>query len=172
MELHDRFEKEVLNMASLEQEHNDDENISNRRDHQKDGDNSDIESLSGSDGNDSPVKSRLRLFPSDDEDNSDEDDSEAESHALSDSTSDSNNDDDDSHTGGGLSDDDDDDDDNDAAGYDHNHRGPSVAEIRKRKIENPKRLHPELWFNEVGEVCSTHKIILQLLIISLNFAMG
>ena len=135
-------------MASLEQGDNDDEGISSDRSHHTDQDNSDVESLVESDVNDNSVKSRLRLFPSDDEENSDEDSSEVESHALSDSTSGSDNDDEDSNAGGGLSDDDDDDDDDD----EHVHKGPSVAEIRKRKIEDPRRLHPELWFNEAGEV--------------------
>ena len=62
---------------------------------------------------------------------------------MSDSSSESDN-----GEGGDLSGDNDDDDEEDH----HVNKGPSVAEIRRRKIEDPRRLHPELWFNEAGEV--------------------
>ena len=101
------------------------------------------------DDNGSLAKSRLRLFPSDDEGTSDEDSSGIESRTVSDS----DNDDDDSNAEGGMTDDDLDDDRHEGC-----HKGPSVAEIRKRKIEDPRRLHPELWFNEIGEVGSTFHI--------------
>ena len=142
-ELQDRFEKEILNMKSLEQDDEDDKSISSDKSHHTDQDKSSAESLAESDVNGSPVKSRLRLFPSDDEENSDEDSSEDESHALSDSSSESDNDE-----GVELSEDDNDDDED----SDEGSKGPSVVEIRKRKIEDPRRLHPELWFNESGEV--------------------
>lgn len=145
-ELHNRFKKEILNMESLGRADDDTESINSERSHHSDQCNSDVESLGESDvtrsGN--PVKSRLRLFPSDDEENSDEDSSDDDSRALSDSSSESDN-----GEGGDLSGDNDDD--NDEEDH-HVNKGPSVAEIRRRKIEDPRRLHPELWFNEAGEV--------------------
>lgn len=159
IELHVTFEKEIINMVSLEQGDNDVESVSSKESRHKHTDDSDMESLVESDSDESPVKSRLQLFPSDDEGTSDGDSSGIGSHALSDSNFDSDNnddddedddndvDDDDSNAGGGLSDDE-----LDNAGNEENcHKGPSVAEIRKRKIEDPRRLHPELWFNELGE---------------------
>ena len=147
-------------MVSLEQGDNDVESVSSKESRHKHTDDSDMESLVESDSDESPVKPRLQLFPSDDEGTSDGDSSGIGSHALSDSNFDSDNnddddedddndvDDDDSNAGGGLSDDE-----LDNAGNEENcHKGPSVAEIRKRKIEDPRRLHPELWFNELGEV--------------------
>ena len=145
-ELHNKFKKEILNMESLGRADDDTESINSERSHPSDQYNSDVESLGESDvtrsGN--PVKSRLRLFPSDDEENSDEDSSDDDSRALSDSSSESDN-----GEGGDLSGDNDDD--NDEEDH-HVNKGPSVAEIRRRKIEDPRRLHPELWFNEAGEV--------------------
>ena len=145
-ELHNRFKKEILNMESLGRADDDTESINSERSHPSDQYNSDVECLGESDvtrsGN--PVKSRLRLFPSDDEENSDEDSSDDDSRALSDSSSESDN-----GEGGDLSGDNDDDDDEEDH---HVNKGPSVAEIRRRKIEDPRRLHPELWFNEAGEV--------------------
>ena len=116
-----------------------------------------------------PFKSRFRrksdssnysefLGISDEEINSDEDGSEFRSQGMRSSSSETDNDDDD--------DDDDDDGDNQVNGsfvdddeddqvedeHEHDHRGPSVAEVRERKIGDPRRLHPELWFNEAGEV--------------------
>ena len=147
-ELHNRFKKEILNMESLGRADDDTESINSERSHHSDQYNSDVESLGESDVTRSrnPVKSRLRLFPSDDEENSDEDSSDDDSHALSDSSSESDN-----GEGGDLSGDNDDDDDDDEEDN-HVNKGPSVAEIRRRKIEDPRRLHPELWFNEAGEV--------------------
>lgn len=143
-ELHNRFKKEILNMESLGRADDDNESINSERSRHSDQYNSDVESVGDSDvTSENPVKSRLRLFPSDDEENSDEDSSDDDSHALSDSSSESDN-----GEGGDLSGDNDDDDDED----NHVKKGPSVAEIRRRKIEDPRRLHPELWFNEAGEV--------------------
>ena len=152
-------------MASLEDDV-DNESVSSRRSNHSETDVSDVESLADSEVNDSPPKSRLRrksnvsnyaefLGISDEEINSDEDSSEIGSQGLSGSSSESDNDDDDdegsNHENGGV-----DDDDNDLPGHGHEHKAPSVAssvtEIRKRKIGDPKRLHPELWFNEAGEV--------------------
>ena len=149
MELHSTFEKEILNMTPLEQTDSDAESIITKGSQQKNIGDSDMDSLieSDDDDNDSLAKSRLRLFPSDDEGTSDEDSSGIESRTLSDSD---NDDDDDSNAEGGMTDDDLDDDRHECC-----HKGPSVAEIRKRKIEDPRRLHPELWFNEIGEVGST-----------------
>lgn len=114
----------------------------------------------------SPPKSRFRrksdvsnysdfLGISDEEINSDEDGSEFRSQGMSGSSSETDNDDDDDDVGnnketGGF-----DDDDDDLAEDEHDHRGPSVAEVRERKIRDPRRLHPELWFNEAGEVGTT-----------------
>ena len=143
-ELHNRFKKEILNMESLGRADDDNESINSERSRHSDQYNSDVESVGDSDvTSENPVKSRLRLFPSDDEENSDEDSSDDDSHALSDSSSESDN-----GEGGDLSGDNDDGDDED----NHVKKGPSVAEIRRRKIEDPLRLHPELWFNEAGEV--------------------
>ena len=131
-------------MESLGRADDDNESINSERSRHSDQYNSDVESVGDSDvTSENPVKSRLRLFPSDDEENSDEDSSDDDSHALSDSSSESDN-----GEGGDLSGDNDDDDDED----NHVKKGPSVAEIRRRKIEDPRRLHPELWFNEAGEV--------------------
>ena len=151
MELHSTFEKEILNMTPLEQTDSDAESINIKGSQQKNVGDSDMDSLieSEDDDNGSLAKSRLRLFPSDDEGTSDEDSSGIESRTLSDSNFDSDNDDD-SIAEGGMSDDELDDDRHEGC-----HKGPSVAEIRKRKIEDPRRLHPELWFNEIGEVGST-----------------
>ncbi|KAJ7372321.1 hypothetical protein OS493_019765 [Desmophyllum pertusum] len=165
-ELQTRFEKEILNMASLEDDV-DNDSVSSRRSNHSETDVSDVESLDSED-NDNPPKSRLRrksnvsnyaefLGISDEEINSDEDSSEIGSQGLSGSSSESDNDGDDddddegsNHENGGI-----DDDDKDLPGHDHEHKAPSVApsvtEIRKRKIGDPKRLHPELWFNEAGE---------------------
>ena len=144
-ELHNRFKKEILDMESLGRADDDNESINSERSHYSDQYNSDVESLGESDVTSrNPVKSRLRLFPSDEEENSDEDSSDDDSHALSDSSSESDN-----GEGGDLSGDDDDDDDEED---NHVNEGPSVAEIRRRKVEDPRRLHPELWFNEAGEV--------------------
>lgn len=91
---------------------------------------------------------------SDEEINSDEDGSEFRSQGMSGSSSETDNDDDDdvgdNKETGGFNDDDD-----DLAEDEHDHRGPSVAEVRERKIRDPRRLHPELWFNEAGEVGTT-----------------
>ncbi|XP_074612896.1 ribonuclease 3-like isoform X2 [Acropora palmata] len=145
MELHSAFEKEILNMTPLEQTDSDTESIITKGSQQKNIGDSDMDSLieSEDDDNGSLAKSRLRLFPSDDEGTSDEDSSGIESRTLSDSD---NDDDDDSNAEGGMTDDDLDDDRHEGC-----HKGPSVAEIRKRKMEDPRRLHPELWFNEIGE---------------------
>ena len=133
-------------MESLGRADDDTESINSERSHHSDQYNSDVESLGESDVTRSanPVKSRLRLFLSDDEENSDEDSSDDDSRALSDSSSESDN-----GEGGDLSGDNDDDDEEEDH---HVNKGPSVAEIRRRKIEDPRRLHPELWFNEAGEV--------------------
>jgi hypothetical protein len=51
--------------------------------------------------------------------------------------------------------DDDDDDgtsDSSADEYSSNLTGLSVKEIRAKKLSDPRRLHPDLWFNEKGEV--------------------
>lgn len=144
-ELHNRFKKEILNMESLGRADDDNESINSERSRHSDQYNSDVESVGDSDvTSENPVKSKLRLFPSDDEENSDEDSSDDDSHALSDSSSESDN-----GEGGDLSGDNDDDDDDED---NHVKKGPSVAEIRRRKIEDSRRLHPELWFNEAGEV--------------------
>lgn len=137
-------------MTPLEQTDSDAESIITKGSQQKNIGDSDMDSLieSEDDDNGSLAKSRLRLFPSDDEGTSDEDSSGIESRTLSDS-----DDDDDSNAEGGMTDDDLDDDRHEGC-----HKGPSVAEIRKRKIEDPRRLHPELWFNEIGEVGSTFHI--------------
>lgn len=135
-------------MTSLEQTDSDTESINTKGSQQKNVGDSDMDSLieSEDDDNDILAKSRLRLFPSDEEGTSDEDSSGIESRALSDSNFDSDNDDD-SNAEEGITDDDLDDVRDEGC-----HKGPSVAEIRKRKIEDPRRLHPEIWFNEIGEV--------------------
>ena len=66
--------------------------------------------------------------------------------SSSESCEDDNDDDDDDS--GNSNDDVDEEEDKDA----QLHQGPSLEETRKRKIEHPQRLHPELWFNEQGEV--------------------
>ena len=34
------------------------------------------------------------------------------------------------------------------------HKGPTPEEVHQRKLADPDRLHPELWFNEKGQVCA------------------
>lgn len=160
-------------MAPVEDDSDDDdgEGVNSRHSNCPKTEFSDVESLFDTEANESltevdqsPAKSRLRqksdassdielLGMSDGEIDSDEDGSEIGSHGLSGSSSETDDDDDDnedSHTNGGF--DDDDDDYDDLLADEHDHRGPSIADIRKRKIEDPRRLHPELWFNEAGEV--------------------
>ncbi|KAL9988518.1 hypothetical protein ACROYT_G002973 [Oculina patagonica] len=168
-ELQNRFQKEILNMVSVEDDDN--ESVNSRQSNHANAELSDVESLVDTKTNESPTevdesppKSRLRqksdasnyaefLGISDEEINSDEDGSEIGIQGLSDSSSEYDDDDDgddneDSHPNGGF---DDDDDDDDLLVDEHDHRGPSVADVRRRKMEDLRRLHPELWFNEAGE---------------------
>ena len=157
-------------MVSVEDDDN--TSVNSRQSNDTNTELSDVESLVDTEASESPTevdksppKSRLRrksgvsnyaefLGISDEEINSDEDGSEIESQGLSSSSSDSDDDDDDdddnedNHPNGGF----DDDDDDDLLADEHDHTGPSVADVRKRKKEHPRRLHPELWFNELGEV--------------------
>ena len=153
-------------------EYDDDRSVNSRQSTGANSDLSDNESLGDTDfdegpseSEESPPKSRFRqksdvsnysefLGISDEEIYSEEDGSEFRSQGLSGSSSESDDDDyDDNDEGnqenGRFNDDDDDD---DLAEDEHDHRGPSVAEVRERKIRDPRRLHPELWFNEAGEV--------------------
>ena len=156
-------------MASVECD--DDKSVNSRQSTGTNSDLSDNESLVDTEFNESPPedeesppKSRFRrksdisnysefLGISDEEINSDDDGSEFRSQGMSGSSSETDNDDDDddgdNQENGGF---DDDDDDDDLVEDEHDHRGPSVAEVRERKIGDPRRLHPELWFNEAGEV--------------------
>jgi len=159
-------------MASVECD--DDKSVNSRQSTGIISDLSDDESLGDielSDGppedEESPPKSRFRrksdvsnysefLGISDEEINSDDDGSEFRSHGLSGSSSESDDDDEDDDDNDGDNEKNgsfDDDDDDDLVEDEHDHRGPSVAEVRERKIGDPRRLHPELWFNEAGEVC-------------------
>ncbi len=157
-------------MVSVEDDDN--ESVNSRQGNRTNTELSDVESLVDTEANESPTevdesppKSRLRqksdasnysefLSISDEEINSDEDGSEVGIQGLSDSGSESDDDDDDDddnediHPNGGF----DDDDDDELLADEHDHRGPSVADVRRRKMEDPRRLHPELWFNEAGEV--------------------
>ena len=155
-------------MASVECD--DDKSVNSRRSTGTNSELSDNESFgdtefdeSPSEDEEMPLKSRFRrksdssdysefLGISDEEIDSDEDGSEFRSQGMSGSSSETDNDDDDddgdSQENGVF----DDDEDNDLAEDKHNHRGPSIAEVRERKIGDPRRLHPELWFNEAGEV--------------------
>lgn len=161
-------------MASTEGD--DDKSVNSRQSTDTNTDLSDIESLGDTEFNEgppedeeSPPKSRFRrksdvsnyeefLSISDEEINSDEDGSELRSQGLSGSSSESDNDDDDDDDDGDNQENrgfDDDDDDDDLIEDEDDNRGPSVAEVRERKIGDPRRLHPELWFNEAGEVVIT-----------------
>lgn len=156
----------------------DEESVGSRQSNPTETDVNDIELPVDSEVNESPRKSWVRQksdvsnsaeFLSDEGFNSDDDDSEIASKGLSGSSSESDNsdDDDDDDEDGDDDDDDgddesggfDDDDDNLPAGNEHEHKGPNVAETRKRKIQDPRRLHPELWFNEKGEVAITSLVI-------------
>jgi len=162
-ELQNRFEKEILNMASVDCD--DDKSVSTQStgaiSDLSDNESLDTEFTEGpAEDEGSPPTSRFRrksdasnysdsLCISDEEINSDEDGSEFRSQGMSGSSSETDNDDNDDvgdnkETGGF-------DDDDDLAEDEHDHRGPSVAEVRERKIRDPRRLHPELWFNEAGE---------------------
>ena len=156
-------------MASVECD--DDKSVSSRQSTGINSDLSDNESLSDieliegpPENEESPPKSRFRrtsdvsnhsefLGTSDEEINSDDDGSEFRSQGLSGSSSESDDDDDDNDNDrDNQKNSSFDDDDDDLAEDEHDHRGASVAEVRERKIGDPRRLHPELWFNEAGEV--------------------
>lgn len=156
-------------MASVECD--DDMSVDSRQSTGTNSDLSDNESFGDTEFDEDPLedeesasKSRFRrksdtsdysefLSISDEEINSDEDGSEVRSQGMSCSSSETDNDDyddddRDNQENGGF----DDNNDDDLVEDEHDHRGPSIAEVRERKIGDPRRLHPELWFNEAGEV--------------------
>ncbi|PFX26504.1 Ribonuclease 3 [Stylophora pistillata] len=151
-ELQNKFQKEIVNMTAVIAE-DDEESVDSGQSNPTETDVGDVELPMDSEADDGPESwiregtsvSNLTEFLSDEESNIDEDDSEIGSKRLSSSSSESDD-----------SDDNEDDEESGSSDHDKNlheqvHKGSVVEETRKRKMQDPLRLHPELWFNEKGE---------------------
>ena len=142
--LYRTFEEKVLNAKALEMEEQEESGVEctgmkqvmalldEESEHGEECENSDVESLPGSEQSEESGKSRESDFTADafgdsdgDSDDVESSSGEGDSHSMIDSSSDEE---------------------------DAIHKPPSMEEVHKRKLADPCRLHPELWFNEKGQV--------------------